>query len=89
MTYRRRNFDAIPKNKSGIQYFYQGLVGWGILVTVGPDGNLIIQSPTGNVSPRLREAIEKRKVALVKHIRNLSATEQVQQDFDTIEQIEF
>lgn len=89
MTYRRRNYDRLPRNKSGIQYFYMSLVGWGILVTVAPDGNLIIRAPTGNVSPRLREAIEKRKAALVKHIKNLSATEQVQREFDSIETLEF
>ncbi len=66
----RRNYDAEPRNKSGIQYFYMSLVGWGIVVTE-QGGELSIQAPLGNVSPALRKSIEARKVALVAHIRSL------------------
>lgn len=66
----RPNYDPAPRNKSGIQYFYQSLVGWGIIVTEH-GGVLIIQAPQDNVSPALRKAIEARRVALVAHIRSL------------------
>lgn len=68
--YRRPNYDPEPRNKSGIQYFYMSLVGWGIVVTER-NGELSIAAPQGNVSPALRKSIEARKAALVQHIRSL------------------
>jgi DNA-binding transcriptional regulator YhcF (GntR family) len=65
-----RNYDPAPKNLSGIQCFYQSLVGWGIVVTI--KGNeLVIKGPGDKVSPVLEQAIEKRKDKLIAHIRGL------------------
>ena len=65
-----RNYDPAPKNKSGIDCFYQSLIGWGVIVTVA-NGELVITAPNDNVSPALRQAVERRKDKLIKHIEGL------------------
>ena len=54
----------------GIEYFYAMLVQGGILLRLDGD-NLIIDAPLDNVSPVLRQAVEKRKAALVEHLKGL------------------
>jgi hypothetical protein len=54
----------------GIEYFYAMLVQGGILLRL--DGNnIVIDAPNNNVSPVLREAVEKRNAALVAHLKGL------------------
>lgn len=65
--YRRPNYDPVPKNLSGIKYFYQMLVGWAVVLNIKDDELIIVSE----VSPALRQSIEARKTALVKHIRSL------------------
>jgi len=65
-----RNYDAIPRPKSGIQCFYQMLIAGGILVTEH-NNELTIQAPHNNVSPVLQKEIDKRKAALIQHLRSL------------------
>jgi hypothetical protein len=58
--------------KRGIDMFYAMLVQGGIILRLDGD-TLIIDAPLNNVSPVLREAVEKRKAVLVAHIRSLPA----------------
>lgn len=66
-----RSYDPAPKSRNGIEFFYAGLVAWGIVVTV-EQGQLVIRAPIGTVSPALRKAIEERKDRLIRHIRSLA-----------------
>jgi len=58
--------------RRGIDMFYAMLVQGGIILRLEGE-NLVIDAPLNNVSPVLREAVEKRKAALVAHIRSLPA----------------
>jgi hypothetical protein len=62
---------APPRN--GIDMFYAMLVQGGILLTIGEGDTLVIHAPLNNVSPVLQAAVEKRKAALVEHLRSLPA----------------
>lgn len=66
-----RNYDPMPKPKRGIAQFYMNLVAWGVFVTI-ENGDLVIKTPTNNVSPALRKSIEERKDKLMTHIKSLS-----------------
>lgn len=66
----RRNYDKLPQNKSGIQYFYQSLIGWGVHLTVDA-GRIVIHAPAGNVSPALEKEVRKREQALLAHLRTI------------------
>jgi hypothetical protein len=59
---------APPRN--GVDMFYAMLVQGGILLRI-EDNELVIDAPLNNVSPVLRQAVEKRKAALIAHIRRL------------------
>lgn len=65
-----RDYTPEPKPRNGIEFFYASLVAWGIIVKLDGD-NLVIETPNNNVSPRLQEHIDKRKVALVEHLKGL------------------
>ena len=54
----------------GIDMFYAMLVQGGIILRLDGD-NLIIDAPLNNVSPVLQAAVEKRKAALVEHLKGL------------------
>lgn len=60
---------AAPPRR-GIDMFYAMLVQGGIILRLEGD-NLVIDAPLGNVSPVLRAAVDKRKAALIQHIRSL------------------
>ena len=57
-----------PKN--GIEFFYAMLVQGGILLRLDGD-ELVIEAPLNNVSPILRDAVEKRRDRLIAHLRSL------------------
>jgi hypothetical protein len=59
---------APPRN--GVDMFYAMLVQGGILLRI-EDNELVIDAPLNNVSPVLREAVEKRKEKLMAHLRSL------------------
>lgn len=67
-----RDYTKAAPPKHGIEYFYAMLVQGGILLRLDGD-DLIIDAPNNNVSPVLREQVEKRKEKLVAHIRSLPA----------------
>jgi len=57
--------------RRGIDMFYAMLVQGGIFLTIGEGDTLVIHAPLNNVSPVLREAVEKRKAALLAHLKGL------------------
>lgn len=67
---RRPNYDKMPVNRSGIQYFYQSLLAWGISLSVA-NGRIVIHAPGGNVSPALEKSIRERETKLLAHLRRL------------------
>ncbi len=49
MTTRRptfRNYDKMPANRNGIEYFYRNLIAWGVSLSV-QDGRIVIHAPAG------------------------------------------
>lgn len=65
-----RDYTKAAPPARGIEYFYAMLVQGGILLRLDGD-NLIIDAPNNNLSPVLREAVEKRKAALIQHLKGL------------------
>lgn len=61
-----------PKYVNNAESYYMTLISAGILLRLDGD-NLIIDAPNNNVSPVLQAAVEKRKAALVAHLRSLPA----------------
>lgn len=68
--YRPDYTKAAPPAR-GIEYFYAMLVQGGIFLTIGEGDTLVIHAPLDNVSPVLQAAVEKRKAALVAHLKGL------------------
>lgn len=64
MTTRFTARDRIQR-RTGIEYFYAGLLSHGITLELLPGDMIRILAPGNNVSPVLREAIVKRKAALL------------------------
>lgn len=60
--------DRIVK-RTGIEYFYAGLLSHGITLELLPGDMIQILAPDNNVSPVLRDAIVKRKAALLPLLR--------------------
>lgn len=65
---RKSNFDPIIKNKQGVECFYQSLIAFGILLRL-VDNEIVIESPHQNLSPVLRQEVEKRKYLLIRLLR--------------------
>ena len=63
---------AKTKYVNNAESYYMTLLSAGILLRLDGD-NLIIDAPLDNVSPVLREQVEKRKDKLVAHLRSLPA----------------
>ena len=63
---------AKTKYVNNAESYYMTLLSAGILLRLDGD-NLIIDAPLNNVSPVLQAAVEKRKAALVEHLRSLPA----------------
>ena len=66
-----RDYTKAAPPRRGIDMFYAMLVQGGILLTIGEGDTLVIHAPLGNVSPVLREAVDKRMAALVAHLKGL------------------
>lgn len=64
---------AKTKYTNNTESYYMTLLSAGILLTLGEGDTLVIHAPLNNVSPVLREAVDKRKAALVAHLRSLPA----------------
>lgn len=67
----RRNYDRMPANRNGIEYFYRNLIAWGVSLSVR-DGRIVIHAPGNNVAPALEKAIRQREQALISHLRTLA-----------------
>lgn len=67
---RRPDYTKAAPPARGIDMFYAMLVQGGIILRLDGD-NLIIDAPLNNVSPVLQAAVEKRKAALVEHLKGL------------------
>ena len=65
-----RNYDRMPTNRNGIEFFYRNLVAWGVSLSV-QDGRIVIHAP-GNVAPALEKAIRQREQKLLAHLRTLA-----------------
>ena len=59
-----------PKYVNNAESYYMTLLSAGILLRLDGD-NLIIDAPLNNVSPVLQAAVEKRKAALIQHLKGL------------------
>ena len=66
----RRNYDKMPANRNGIEYFYRNLIAWGVSLSV-KDSRIVIHAP-GNVAPALEKAIRQREQQLLAHLRTLA-----------------
>ena len=49
-----RNYDRMPANRNGIEFFYRNLVAWGVSLSV-QDGRIVIHAPAGNIAPALKK----------------------------------
>ncbi len=68
---RRPDYTKAAPPARGIDMFYAMLVQGGIFLTLGEGDALVIHAPLNNVSPVLQAAVEKRKAALVAHLKGL------------------
>jgi hypothetical protein len=66
-----RNYDKMPANRNGIEYFYRNLIAWGVSLSV-QDGRIVIHAPAGNVAPALEKAIRQREQQLLAHLWTLA-----------------
>ena len=66
-----RNYDKMPANRNGIEFFYRNLVAWGVSLSV-QDGRIVIHAPAGNIAPALEKAIRQREQKLLAHLRTLA-----------------
>ncbi len=66
----RRNYDRMPANRNGVEYFYRNLIAWGVALAVR-DGRIVICAPGNNVAPALEKEIRRREQLLLAHLRTL------------------
>lgn len=62
--------DRMPPKRTGIEQFYLGLLSAGISLQVVDGDRIAIYAPQNNVSPVLKQAIEKRRAALLPLLRD-------------------
>lgn len=67
----RRNYDRMPQNRNGIEFFYRNLIAWGVSLSVA-NGRIVIHAPGNNVSPALEKEVRKREQKLLAHLGTLN-----------------
>lgn len=65
-----RNYDRMPANRNGIEFFYRNLIAWGVSLSVD-SGRIVIHAPGNNVSPALEKEVRKREAKLLAHLGTL------------------
>jgi len=53
----RRNYDKMPANRNGIEYFYHNLVAWGVSLSVD-GGKLVFMRQAATCRRRLRSKFD-------------------------------
>lgn len=65
-----RNYDKMPQNRNGIEFFYRNLIAWGVSLSVD-GGRIVIHAPGNNVSPALEKEVRRREQSLLAHLGTL------------------